>query len=168
MATEEKTLLIVDDEATIHRALQRTLRREPYRCLHAYDAAEAWAILERHPEVDAIVCDHYMPGTPGLELLMDVRSRLPGVATILLTAQADLQLVMSAINEGRIHRFFTKPWDATELRAGLRALVGEGDPSRELDQRESDRRAQKLRDELLPMRDEETGAFILEDPGAAS
>ena len=107
-----------------------------------------------------------MPGTPGLELLMDVRSRHPRLATILLTAQADLQLVMSAINEGHIHRFFTKPWDADEFRAELRSLVGSSPPDREVETREAARRERQLQEELLPMRDEATGAFILEDPSA--
>jgi DNA-binding NtrC family response regulator len=68
MNPAKTTLLIVDDEESIHRALERTLRREPYELLHAYDAGEAEAILGQHPEVRAIVCDHYMPGTPGARL----------------------------------------------------------------------------------------------------
>jgi DNA-binding NtrC family response regulator len=151
----------VDDEETIHKALQRTLRREPYDILHAYDAAEASAILDAHRDVAAVICDHYMPGTHGLELLMRLRKTFPDLVTILLTAQADLDLVLSAINEGRIHRFFTKPWDAVQLRGQLRELlfgVSPDDAQREREAQVEDR----LRRELLPRQDETTGAFIID------
>jgi DNA-binding NtrC family response regulator len=162
MNAATKTLLIVDDEETIHRALARTLRREPYEILHAYDAAEAAALLAARSDVAAVVCDHYMPGTPGLELLIDIRRRYPHVATILLTAQADLSLVISAMNEGRIHRFLTKPWDGDELRGQLRELIfgvspGGGDPHLDRIRRAE----QRLAEELMPMRDERTGAFLI-------
>ena len=161
--TQHKTrLLIVDDEETIHKALKRTFRREPYELLHAYDAAEAWALLERHKDIGAIICDHYMPGTHGLDLLKDIRALKPDMVTILLTAQADLQLVMAAINEGQIHRFFTKPWDADQLRGELRRLVhGSENDLEELERMARSER--KLRQELMLDRDED-GAFIIEMP----
>jgi len=164
MSADKKTLLIVDDEAIIHRGLTRTFRREPYRLLHAYDAAEAWAILESHPEVDGVLCDHYMPGTRGLELLMEVRRRYPELKTILLTAQADLQLVIRAINDGHVHRFYTKPWNSNQLRVEIAALL-DGRPVEAVQAEMS--LADRLRTEMLPMQDAETGAFILEDPDAS-
>jgi len=164
MSVDEKTLLIVDDEAIIHRGLDRTFRKEPYRLLHAYDSAEAWSILEGHPEVAAIICDHYMPGTTGLDLLREVRVRYPDLATILLTAQADLQLVISAINDGHVHRFYTKPWSSAQLREEIRVLVrGAGEATQKPQERSLEER---IREELLPMQDAVTGAFILEDPNA--
>ena len=140
----------------------RTFRREPYELLHAYDAAEAWALIERHRDIGAIICDHYMPGTHGLDLLKEIRALKPGIVTILLTAQADLQLVISAINEGQIHRFFTKPWDANQLRTELRKLLSDG--GHDMEQLDALARSeQKLRRELMLDRDE-SGAFIIEMP----
>ncbi len=153
----------MDDEETIHRALQRTLRREPYELRHAFDAAEAEAILDGRPDVRAVVCDHYMPGTPGLDWMLHVRRKRPKVVSILLTAQADLQMVLTAMNEGRLHRFFTKPWDGDELRAALRKLlkIDRGDP---VDLRERVRTEEvRLGREFLPDQDE-TGAFVIEPP----
>jgi DNA-binding NtrC family response regulator len=157
----------VDDEETIHRALDRTLRREPYEVVHAYDASEAEAVLAQHPEIRAVVCDHYMPGTPGLEFLIHLRRRRPEVVAILLTAQADLQMVITAMNEGRLHRFFTKPWDADELRGALRGLLGVAPPADE-DVRLSRVRAheERLRRELLPAQDAD-GAFVIDVPDEA-
>jgi DNA-binding NtrC family response regulator len=163
MSDKKYSLLVVDDEETIHRALERTLRREPYVLLHAFDAAEAEAILAQHPEVRAIICDHYMPGTPGLEFLLHLRRKSPKTIAILLTAQADLQMVMTAMNEGRLHRFFTKPWDGEELRSSLRKLL-------KIESTEDDGKRAKIRAEeerirraLVPQQDED-GAFVIDPP----
>jgi len=155
----------VDDEETIHKALQRTLRREPYDILHAYDSAEAAAMIAQHPEIAIVLCDHYMPGTHGLDLLIELRRRYPQLITVLLTAQADLQLVMTALNEGHIHKFLTKPWDSPALRSTLAELLAQSAeaprppaPSAA----EDDAIEKRLREELMPLRDTSTGAFIID------
>lgn len=138
------------------------MRREPYELIHAYDAAEASALLERRDDIAAIVCDHYMPGTHGLDLLIEIRNRYPALVTVLLTAQADLELVMAALNEGHIHRFLTKPWDPQDLRTQLRRLIftnGEAPEGPESADMQTERR---LREELMPLRDTQTGAFIID------
>jgi DNA-binding NtrC family response regulator len=162
MSPERKSILIVDDEEPIHKALKRTFRREPYDLVHAYDAAEAWGILEKHPDISAVLSDQYMPGMHGLDLLSEIRRRYPHLITILLTAQADLDLVIRAINEGTIHRFFTKPWDSEDLRQEIRQLVfgGRGGATIPIDVQAAERR---LQEELLPERDS-SGAFIIEAP----
>ena len=150
----------------IHRALQRALRREPYETLHAYDAAEAWALLREHPEVRGILCDHYMPGTRGLDFLIDVRSSNPDIVTMLLTAQADLNLALSAINEGDVDRLFTKPWEGPQLRAQLRKVLLDGPVDYAADEIAA-RTEERMLGELLLMQDEATGAFLISPPDAA-
>lgn len=162
MSLERKSILIVDDEEPIHRALKRTFRREPYDLLHAFDAAEAWEILQSHPEISAVLSDQYMPGMHGLDLLCEIRKRHPHLATVLLTAQADLDLVIRAINEGRIHRFFTKPWDGEDLRQEVRGLVY-GDGGTAPGPRATADAERRLQEELMPERDD-SGAFIIEAP----
>ena len=166
MSKEKAALLIVDDEETIHRALARTLRREPYELLHAYDAAEAATMLVERDDIACVICDHYMPGTHGLDLLIGIRGRFPEIVTILLTAQADVELVMAALNDGRIHRFVTKPWDNEELRELLRTLLGMGeeDAARARTQAVV-AKERRLRAEMMPMRDRD-GAFIIDDPSS--
>lgn len=157
----------MDDEESIHRALDRTLRREPYEVLHAFDAAEAEAILHQRPDVRAVVCDHYMPGVPGLDFLVHLRRARPEVAAVLLTAQADIQMALTAINEGRLHGFFTKPWVGDELRAALRRLL-------RLDPGEPDVQAARLRAEherlerAMSLPRDETGAYVIEAPEGRS
>jgi len=156
-------VLIVDDEESIHRALDRTLRREPYEVLHAYDAGEAEAILRQRADVRAVVCDHYMPGTLGLDFMLHVRRARPGIISILLTAQADLEMVLTAMNEGRLHRFFTKPWDGDEFRAALRELLGlsAGEDVRKRDLAVA--RTEKLERSMAPQRDVD-GAWVIGPP----
>lgn len=163
MSTTRPTLLIVDDEESIHRALERTLRREPYELLHAYDAGEAEAILAQRSDVDAIICDHYMPGTLGLDFMLHVRASRPRIISILLTAQADLGMVITAMNEGRLHRFFTKPWDGDEMRGALRTLLG---LPTDVDTKKRDRNAaleEQLRRAMAPQRDDD-GAWVILPP----
>jgi DNA-binding NtrC family response regulator len=153
----------VDDEEGIHRALERTFRREPYELLHAYDAGEAEAILDQRPDVRAVLCDHYMPGTPGLDFLIHVRRTRPGTVAMLLTAQADLELVMAAINDGRLHRFFTKPWDGDEMRAALRILLVDGTGSDLEGRRREAEREERLRKTMAPPQDD-GGAWVIAPP----
>lgn len=155
--------MIVDDEESIHRALERTLRREPYDLLHAYDAGEAEAILRQRSDVRAIVCDHYMPGTLGLDFMLHVRESRPEIIAILLTAQADLAMVITAMNEGRLHRFFTKPWDGDEMRGAIRTLLGlPNEVDAKLRDRAKQREAQ-LERSMAPQQDDD-GAWLIIPP----
>lgn len=109
--------------------------------------------------MDGILCDHYMPGVRGLDLLREIRQKYPAMATVLLTAQADLTLALAAINEGHIHRFLTKPWDADELRAVLREVMGVApDPGRAAKDAAIH---QRLHEDMTPECDE-NGAWIIE------
>ena len=63
-----------------------------------------------------IVSDYKMPGMDGLSLLIEVKKRYPAVIRVLMTAYADMQLVIRAMNEGEIHRFISKPYKSFEFR----------------------------------------------------
>jgi len=157
----------VDDEESIHRALERTLRREPYEVLHAYDSGEAEAILRQRADVRAVVCDHYMPGTLGLDFMLHVRETRPEVIAILLTAQADVGMIITAMNEGRLHRFFTKPWDGDELRRALRELLGLPVGVDEKKRDRVARREEQLQRAMAPQRDDD-GAWVIIPPDDAA
>ena len=111
-------ILIVDDEDGVRSALRRTLRKEKYRLSYASSAAEALELL-KHERPDVILCDHLMPGMTGLEFLKLCRLRWPDVGRIVLTGQAEMEVVIRAINDGEVFRFLTKPWDDDELKLTL-------------------------------------------------
>jgi response regulator RpfG family c-di-GMP phosphodiesterase len=118
------TLLLVDDEASIIKALQRLLRKEGCTILTAGSGAEALALLEQTGgRVSLIISDQRMPGMNGAQMLEQSVKIAPDAVRYLLTGYSDLEAIVDAVNKGKIHRYMSKPWDDTELidmvRSGL-------------------------------------------------
>jgi EAL domain-containing protein (putative c-di-GMP-specific phosphodiesterase class I)/ActR/RegA family two-component response regulator len=111
----QRTLLILDDEVNIVRALVRTLRPDGYKVLTAHTAAEALELLAVN-EVQVVMSDQRMPEMSGTEFLARVKDLYPDALRIILSGYTDLESVVDAINRGAIYRFFTKPWDDELLR----------------------------------------------------
>ncbi|NKZ37388.1 EAL domain-containing protein [Oleiagrimonas citrea] len=112
------TILLVDDEQNVLRALARLLRRDGYRIFTASTFKEAFEILGTHP-VHVVVSDHRMPDGKGTEFLGRVKETHPHTVRMILSGYADLGVVTEAINGGAVYRFLTKPWDDDELRKTL-------------------------------------------------
>jgi DNA-binding NtrC family response regulator len=125
------TLLIVDDEAEMRRALKRTLDEEPYRILEADGAQAAMAILAREP-VHVVLSDHNMPGMSGLDLLRTIALRWPSVVRMMVTATHEFDVAVRAINLGEVSRFITKPWDDEELVTSVRTAFAHAALEREV------------------------------------
>jgi response regulator RpfG family c-di-GMP phosphodiesterase len=115
-------ILFVDDEQEILNALKRCLHKEPYQCRFAGSGAEALAMLSQQP-CDIVVSDMRMPKMTGVELLRQVASQYPQTLRLVLSAWADSNHILDAINEGHIYRYIIKPWDDRALRAVLRQAV---------------------------------------------
>ena len=116
-------LLVVDDEPPVLRAVQRDLRGrfgEEYRVLRAGSGAEADELmreLRRRGETLALVlADQRMPGMTGVELLEGARELFPKAKRALLTAYADTDAAIAAINRAQIDYYLQKPWDPPEER----------------------------------------------------
>ncbi|MPQ56609.1 EAL domain-containing protein [Duganella sp. FT27W] len=118
-ATEQPTLLIVDDDAFMLDVLTDFLSQDGYRILTAQTAAEGFDILARH-RVQVILCDQCMPLMSGTEFMERVKNLCPDTFRIMLSAYADLTPIMAAINHGAIDRFYTKPWKGAALRENIR------------------------------------------------
>jgi len=116
------TLLCVDDEPNILNALRRLFRQDGYRVHTAGSGAEGLALLEREP-IDAVISDMRMPEMDGAAFLGQVRQRWPESIRILLTGYADVSAVLTAVNEGEIYRYITKPWDDTDIRVQVRQAI---------------------------------------------
>jgi putative nucleotidyltransferase with HDIG domain len=115
----EHTVLFVDDEVNILRAVQRLLRHEPCRVLTASRGSEALALLANEP-AQVVVSDQRMPEMNGVELLSVIRERYPDAVRMMLTGYTEMNVAVEAINHGEIYRLITKPWNDEELKATLR------------------------------------------------
>ncbi|HEY1587428.1 MAG TPA: response regulator, partial [Polyangia bacterium] len=82
---------------------------------HSAGSGEAaLAVLAEQP-VDLLITDQKMPGMTGLDLIAEARKRFPELQAILLTAYTEPEDLIAAINEGRVYRYVTKPWNTADL-----------------------------------------------------
>lgn len=114
-----RTLLLVDDEPNIVSALKRTLRRDGYCILTANSAAEGLNLLADN-KAGVIISDQRMPHMTGVEFFRKVKELYPKTLRIVLSGYTELESITSAINEGAIYKFLTKPWDDELLRKNVR------------------------------------------------
>jgi thioredoxin reductase (NADPH) len=122
MATERRpAILAVDDEPAVLAAVARDLRRgfgERYRILRAGSGAEALDLLaevrRRGDQVAMLIADQRMPGMPGTEYLVEARKIVPDAKRVLLTAYADTEAAIAAINDVALDYYLLKPWDPPE------------------------------------------------------
>jgi DNA-binding NtrC family response regulator len=117
-----KSILLVDDDPPVIEALRRTLHREGYRLFTASSGAQALGILETE-NIDVLLSDLEMPHMNGLELLARVRTQWPEVVRIVLTGGGSLESAITAINQGEVHRYLTKPWSNDQLREMMRGTM---------------------------------------------
>ena len=114
-----QTLLLVDDDINVLSALHRLFRKDNYRILTAVSPTEGFELLALH-KVQVIVCDQRMPIMSGTEFLSKVKEMYPDTIRIILSGYTGLETVIDSINRGAIYRFYTKPWDETQLRDNVR------------------------------------------------
>jgi two-component system response regulator HupR/HoxA len=114
-------ILIVDDEPAILESLEMTLGSD-YRVYTAESGEEGLAILERE-NIALIISDQVLPSMSGVEFLEKAIELDPHAIRMLLTGYADIRSMSRAINEGRIYRFITKPWEPEEVRLNVRRAL---------------------------------------------
>ena len=110
----KRTVLCVDDEKNILAALRRLFRGHGYEVLTEESAAAGLALLDSH-SVDVVISDMRMPEMDGVEFLEQARLRSPDSMRLLLTGNADVRLILDAVNRGEIYRYITKPWDDHDM-----------------------------------------------------
>jgi predicted signal transduction protein with EAL and GGDEF domain len=120
--SERAKILCVDDEVEVLRGFALHLGRR-YEVLTATSGEAALKLLEQDPRVEVIISDMRMPGLTGSEFLSRSRALAPEAQRILLTGQTDLASAISAINEGQIFRFLTKPCPSAELISTIEAAL---------------------------------------------
>src|SRR4029077_7212292 len=108
-------------EPAVLAAVARDLRRgfgEHYRVLRASSGPEALDLLRqlraRGDDVALLIADQRMPGMPGTDYLVEARKLVPDAKRVLLTAYADTEAAISAINDVSLDYYLLKPWDPPE------------------------------------------------------
>jgi thioredoxin reductase (NADPH) len=114
-------ILTVDDDREVLRAVERDLRRryaEKYRVLRADSGRAALDVLRelknRDDAVALLLVDQRMPQMSGVEFLKEAQALFPDAKRALLTAYADTDAAIRAINEAAVHHYLLKPWDPPE------------------------------------------------------
>jgi thioredoxin reductase (NADPH) len=114
-------LLTVDDDPAVSQAVARDLRRqygEDFRIIRAESASSALDVLRqltvRGDDAALLLADHRMPEMTGVEFLERSIEFVPDAKRVLLTAYADTDAAIRAINGARLHHYLLKPWDPPE------------------------------------------------------
>lgn len=110
-----QSILIVDDELEITKALVRQFKRN-YTVFSATNAADALRIMETN-EVQVIISDQRMPDITGVEFFTSLKTTFPDVIKLILTGYTDIEAAIAAINHGQVFRYITKPWNPEELNS---------------------------------------------------
>ncbi|MFZ7128711.1 MAG: sigma-54-dependent transcriptional regulator [Desulfobacterales bacterium] len=107
-------ILIVDDEADMLRLLKRVISREMDSDIEtAQSAEEALRIFEKK-SFDLALLDIRMPGMDGMELLVELKARVPWLTVLMMTAYGAIEVAVEAIKKGA-YDFITKPFDHDEI-----------------------------------------------------
>jgi len=111
-------VLFVDDEPNVLEGIQRTLRKQ-VQLQTASSGADALRLMREAGPFALVVSDMRMPAMNGAQFLAKVREQEPDTIRMILSGQADLEATISAVNEGHIYRFLTKPCPSDQLLAAV-------------------------------------------------
>jgi two-component system, NtrC family, nitrogen regulation response regulator GlnG len=119
-----KPIWIVDDDQSIRFVLEKALAREQFAVRSFSSPRELLAALDDGDEPQVLVSDIRMPGMSGIELLGKVKTRLPGLPVIVMTAYSDLDSAVSAF-QGGAFEYLPKPFDLTKAVELIRRAMDE-------------------------------------------
>ena len=110
------TLLLLDDDSDVIASLSSLLKLETdYKVLTFTAASEAAEAIENN-QIDLAIVDYLMPGAmDGIDFLIALRKKQPYSIRVILTAYADKENAIKAINEVGLYKYLEKPWDNGEL-----------------------------------------------------
>ena len=117
-----RKVLLVDDEPDVLDTLLSILSDEGYEVEIAHSGQEALERIEAFP-AEIVLSDYMMPGMCGVELLHNIKQRLPHIIPILITGRGDMKISIESINQGQIFRFLLKPWNNQELKVTLQTAL---------------------------------------------
>ena len=121
--TSRPSIVLVDDDNEVLRSIEADVKARyggDYRVLTAGSGSEALDLAARltlrSDPIALVMADQRMPSMTGTEMLDELRERVPGARRVLLTAYADTDAAIDAINEAGVDYYILKPWDPPEER----------------------------------------------------
>jgi len=118
------SILCVDDEPNVLKALRRLFRGSDYNIYLADSGAQGLEVLAQQA-IDLIISDMRMPHMDGAEFFTQAAEKWPDTVRILLTGYADIESTITAVNNGKIYSYCRKPWEDDELKALVTKAVEE-------------------------------------------
>lgn len=113
-------ILYVDDEDKSLKAFTRAFA-DQFQILTATNATDGLSLLQQHADqIGLLMTDQRMPGEKGVWLLERARQLRPRIIRMLVTAYADMDAAIAAVNTGAIYKYITKPWNPPELETTLK------------------------------------------------
>ena len=110
----KETILVIDDEEVIRKALDKFLKQQKYHVLLASDGEQGCQMLKEE-SVDAVLVDLMMPKVSGLEVVKKIQEINPDIACIMMTAFGTIANAIEAIKAGAYH-YLTKPFELDEVK----------------------------------------------------
>ncbi len=121
-----KTILLVDDELNNRKLYSEILGDLGYKVIATSDGSSALSVVRQEPRIDLVITDYVMPEMNGLEFIRYLRSLLPSVPVILVTAFASAESYLQSYNLGAVE-YVNKPVRMQEFqRIVAKALDGSG------------------------------------------
>jgi EAL domain-containing protein (putative c-di-GMP-specific phosphodiesterase class I) len=114
-------VLVIDDEPQVLAVMERVVRSAGFEVVTASDASSGLEAMRRE-SVDAIISDIHMPGTSGLDLLVEIRKLDIDVPVLFVTGMPTVETAVAAIQRGAFG-YLTKPFDHGELKSQVRRAV---------------------------------------------
>jgi DNA-binding NarL/FixJ family response regulator len=114
---QNSTILVVDDDESVRKLIQMTLRRQGHRCTVAANSQEARQLLDTEPFA-LLLSDIHMPGESGLDLVAHVKSTYDDMAVIIITVIDDIETAQRALSLD-IYGYMVKPVDKNQIVIGV-------------------------------------------------
>lgn len=117
-------IAIVEDDASVRRALDRVLRQEGFACT-TFERAEELLEYARLPEYACVLADVWLPGMSGLDLLTSLRKKQAGLPVVVMSAD-DSDEIRDRAERAGAAAFLRKPFDTREMIDALHGLTRSG------------------------------------------
>ena len=115
------TVLLVDDDAKLLRALERHLESD-YRVLTAISPGEAYVFLSRE-EVDLVLSDNLMSGELGTDFLKNIGEKHPDIKLLMLSGYLPAAVAKRVVDEYGVHQVLTKPCAITDVELAIQSAL---------------------------------------------